>query len=83
MALLEIRVRTATALFLIVLGIPASAAFLIFGLGCLSQPFNPDGGAVAGLVFCAMGLFLLLMAIAAFRGILHRKEVQKENTKHI
>ena len=82
MAFLEIRVRTATAVFLIVLGIPASAAFLLFGLSGLIHPFHPDGGAVAGLVFCGMGTFLLLMAIAAFRGILHRKEVQKENAKH-
>jgi hypothetical protein len=83
MAWLEIQVRTATATFLIVLGIPAFAGLLLFGLGCLSQPFNPDGGAVAGLVFCGVGTFLLLMAIAAFRGILHRKEIQKENRKHI
>ena len=82
MALLEIRVRTATALFLIVLGLPASAAFLLFGLSGLIHPFHPDGGAVAGLVFCGMGTFLLLMAIAAFRGILHRKKVHEENANH-
>ena len=74
MAFLEIRVPTAIAVFLIVLGLPASAAFLLFGLGGLSQPFNPDGGIVAALVFCGMGVFLLLMAIAAFRGILRRKK---------
>ena len=68
MAFLEIRVPTAIAVFLIVLGIPASTAFLLFGLGCLRQPFNPDGGVVAGMMFCGMGGFLLLMAIAAFRG---------------
>lgn len=73
MAFLEIRVPTAIAVFLIVLGLPASAAFLLFGLAGLSHPFHPDGGAVAGLVFCGMGMFILLMAIAAFRGILHCK----------
>ena len=77
MAYLEIRVRTAIAVFLIALGIPASGAFLLFGLGCLSDPFNPDGGVVAGLTFCALGVFLLLMAIAAFRGILRRKQESK------
>ena len=74
MAFLEIRVPIAISVFLIVLGLPASAAFLRFGLGGLTHPFHPDGGAVAGLVFCGMGLFLLLMAIAAFRGILRRKK---------
>ena len=76
MAFLEIRVPTAISVVLIVLGLPASAAFLLFGLGCLSDPFNPDGGAGAGLVFCGLGLFILLMAIAAFRGILRRKKSQ-------
>ena len=57
MAFLEIRVRTATAVFLIVLGIPASAAFLLFGLSGLIHPFHPDAGAVAGLMFCGMGTF--------------------------
>jgi len=73
MAFLEIRVPTAISGVLIGLGLPASGAFLLFGLGCLSQPFNPDGGVVAGVMFCGMGVFLLLMAIAAFRGIFHRK----------
>ena len=74
MAFLEIRVPTAIAVFLIVLGLPASGAFLFFGLGCLADLANPDGGVVAGLVFCGMSVFLLLMAIAAFRGIIRRKK---------
>ena len=74
MAFLEIRTSTPISVFLIVLGLPASAAFLLFGLSGLTHPFHPDGGAGAGLVFCGMGLFILLMAIAAFRGILHRKK---------
>ena len=36
MAFLEIRVPTAIAVILIVLGLPASGAFLLFGLGCLA-----------------------------------------------
>ena len=74
MAFLEIRVPTAIGAFLIVLGLPASVACLSFGLGCLADLTNPDGGIVAALVFCCMGVFLLLMAIAAFRGILRRKK---------
>ena len=77
MPFLEIRVPTAISVVLIVLGIPASGAFLSFGLGGLIHPFHPDGGAVAGLVFCGMGVFILLMAIAAFRGILHRRKSPK------
>ena len=73
MAFLEIRTSTPISLVLIVLGLPASTAFLSFGLDCLAHPTNPDGGIGAGLVFSGMGVFLLLMAIAAFRGILHRR----------
>ena len=74
MAFLEIRTSTPISVFLIVLGLPASGACLLFGLGCLADLTNPDGGVVAALVFCSMGVFLLLMAIAAFRGILRRKK---------
>ena len=36
---------------------------------------NPESGldVVPALVLCGLGVFLLLMAIAAFRGIRHRK----------
>lgn len=76
MAFLEIRTSTSISAVLIALGLPASAAFLCFGLACLAHPTNPDGGIGAGLVFCGMGVFILLMAIAAFRGILRRKKLQ-------
>jgi hypothetical protein len=74
MAFLEIRASTLISVFLIALGLPASGAFLLFGLGCLADPFNPDGGLAAALVFCGMGAFLLLMAIAAFRRLLRRNK---------
>ena len=74
MAFLEIRVPTAIAVILVVLGLPASGAVLLFGLGCLADLTKPDGGVVAGVVFCGMGVFLLLMAIAAFRGILRSRK---------
>jgi hypothetical protein len=72
MAFLEIRVPIAVSIILIVLGLPASVAFLLFGVGTL---IHPESGAdvVPALVLCGLGVFLLLMAIAAFRGILHRK----------
>lgn len=78
MAFLVIRVPTAMGVFLIVLGLTASVAFLLFGLGCLADLTNPDGGVVAALVFCGMGVFLPLMAVAAFRGILQRHKSQEE-----
>ena len=36
---------------------------------------HPESGAdiVPSLVLCGLGVFMLLMAIAAFRGLLHRK----------
>ena len=71
MAFLEIRTSIPIGVVLVVLGLPSSVAFLLFGLDCL---INPEGGIVAALVFCGMGAFLLLMAIAAFRGILRRKK---------
>ena len=73
MAFLEIRVPTAIAVFLIVLGLPASGAVLLFGVGTL---IHPESGAdvVPALVLCGLGVFLLLMAIAAFRGTLHRNK---------
>jgi hypothetical protein len=74
MAFLEIRVPTAIAVFLFVLGLPASAALLLWGVPGLFHPFHPDFGWGAALVFCGMGAFLPLMAIAAFRGILRRKK---------
>jgi hypothetical protein len=74
MARHEIRVPTAIAVFLIVFGLPASAAFLLWGVPGLFHPFHPDFGLGAALIFCFMGMFLLLMAIAAFRGLLRRKE---------
>lgn len=77
MTLLEIRTSTPISVFLIFLGLPASCALLRFGLGCLANPANPDGGVAAGLIFCGTGVFLLLMATAAFRGILRRKKTSR------
>ena len=66
MAFLQIRVPTAISVVLIVLGIPASASFLYFGVAHLIGRGWADFA--PALVLCALGAFLLLMAIAAFRG---------------
>ena len=80
MAFLEIRVPTAIGVVLIVLGIPASASFLDFGVAHLIgggwADFAPS------LVLCALGVVLLLMAIAAFRGIFHRKRRASNLSPH-
>jgi hypothetical protein len=76
MAFLEIRVSNTVSFILIVLGLPASFLMLPIGVGHL---IHPETGAdiVPALVLCGLGVFLLLMAIAAFRGILHRKRDSK------
>jgi hypothetical protein len=70
MAFLEIRVPIVLSLILIVLGVPAGASFLFFGAAHLISGSWADF--VPALVLCCLGVFQLLMAIAAFRGILHR-----------
>ena len=72
MAFLEIRVSIAVSLILIVLGTLAAGLLLPIGVGYLLHPESPADIAPA-LVLCGLGVFLLLMAIAAFRGLLHRK----------
>ena len=71
MAFLEIRVPTAITVVLVVLGLPASASFLLIGVPYLIGGSWADF--VPAVVLCGLGVFLLLMAIAAFRGILRRK----------
>ncbi|QEG34419.1 hypothetical protein [Bythopirellula goksoeyrii] len=72
MAFLEIRVSNVVSVVLIALGLPAAAAFLSIGvphlIGGSWADFAP------ALVLCGLGMFLLQMAIAAFRGFLHRKK---------
>lgn len=72
MAFLEIRVPTAIAVVLIALGLPASGVFLLFGVAHLVNGSWAD--CVPALVACGLGVFLLLMGIAALRGILRRKK---------
>ena len=71
MAFLEIRVSTAISVVLVALGLPASASFLLIGVPYLIGGSWADF--VPALVLCGLGVFLLLMAIAALRGILHRE----------
>ena len=73
MAFLEIHVPIAASLILIILGPLAAGLLLPIGVGSLMHP-ESAADIVPSLVLCGMGVFLLLMAIAAFRGtILHRK----------
>ena len=72
MAFLEIRVPTVISVVLIVLGLPAAVSFLYFGVAHLIGGNRAD--IVPALVLCALGMYLLLMAIAAFRGMLHRNK---------
>ncbi len=72
MPLLEIRVPIVIALVLVVFGLPSAASFLFFGVAHLIGGSWADF--VPALVLCALGTFLLLMAIAALRGLLHRRK---------
>lgn len=76
MAFLRIQAPTFISLILIVLGLPAAASFLLFGIAQLIHPDVPveylGQNTVACLVLIALGTFLLLMAVAAFRGLLHK-----------
>ena len=73
MAFLEIRVPIAVSLILVALGPLAAGLLLPIGVGYLMHP-ESAADIVPALVLCGLGVFLLLMAIAAFRGILHRKQ---------
>ena len=72
MGFLEIRAPIAVSLILMVLGPLAAGLLLPIGVGYLLRPESAADIAPA-LVLCGLGVFLLLMAIAAFRGLLHRK----------
>ncbi len=72
MPFLEIRVPTLIGVVLVVLGLPASASALLIGVPYLIRGSWSDF--VPALVLCGLGVFLLIMAIAVLRGILHRRK---------
>jgi hypothetical protein len=73
MAFLGIHVSLAVSLFLIVLGPLAAGLLLPIGIGSLMHR-ESAADIVPALVLRGLGVFLLLMTIAAFRGLLRGKE---------
>lgn len=65
-------------MILIIVGLLFSAFFLLFGVANLINPEIADNdltkNTIACLVVCSIGLFFLLVAIAAFRGLISKKK---------
>ena len=78
MAFLEIRTSILTNVIIIILGLLFMGFLLLMGIANLINPDVPDAhlkeNTVACIVTCFISLGPLLAAIAAFRGILHRKK---------
>jgi hypothetical protein len=68
MSFLEMRVPTAICVVLVILGLPASVSALLIGVPYLIRGSWADF--VPALVLCGLGVFLMIMAIAALRGTL-------------
>lgn len=81
-AFLEIRAHPVVNVVLILLALPIAGFLLLMGLANLIHPDVSDKylfmNTVMCLSVCAIGIGLLLMAVAAFRGILHNRRNSKE-----
>lgn len=77
MAFLEIRTTTIINVAILIVGLLVSGFLLLFGVANLINPDVPDAylkqNTKVCLVVCIIGVVFLLLAIAAFRGILLRK----------
>jgi hypothetical protein len=82
MASFEIRTSTALSILIIIAGLLIGGLILLFGLANLIHPDVPDEylkqNTIICISFCILGVLALLPAIAAFRGILHRKRRQAD-----
>jgi len=87
MAFLEIRTSTAMNLIIIIADLIIGGVILLFGVANLVHPDVPDAylkqNTKICLIVCAIGVLPLLLAIAAFRGILHnRKRAMQVRSGH-
>ena len=78
MAFLEIRASTMMNVVTIIFGLLLTGFLLLFGVANLINPDVPDAYLAQNtrtcLLVCCISVLPLLLAIAAFRGILHRKK---------
>lgn len=76
-AFLEIRAHPVVNVVLIILALPIAGFLLLMGVANLIHPDVSDKylfmNTVMCLLVCAIGMGLLVMAVAAFRGILHHR----------
>ena len=85
MAFFEIRTPTAISVIIIILGLLVSGFLLLFGVANLIDPDVPEAYYARNTKVCLMaiviGVIFLLLAIAAFRGILLKKNSYKNGEK--
>lgn len=85
MAFLEIRLSTVISGVIIIVGVIVSGFLLLFGVANLINPDVPEAyyaqNTKVCLVVCSIGVIFLMLAIAALRGILHKKNKHKETEK--
>ena len=78
MAFLEICTSTVISVVIIIVGVVVSGFLLLFGVANLINPDVPEAYYAQNrkvcLIVCGIGVTFLLLAIAAFRGILLKKK---------
>jgi hypothetical protein len=85
MAFFEIRTAIAINVVIILATLPLSGFFLLMGIANLIHPEVSDAylsqNTLMCLLICLIGMVLLLVAIAAFLGILNKKMGTTEDNK--
>ena len=85
MAFLEIRTNTALNVIIMIAGLLVSGFLLLFGVANLIDPDVPEAyyarNTKVCLIVSGIGMFFLLLAIAAFRGIILKKKSIREEDK--
>ena len=78
MAFLKIRINNAINVIIMIAGLVISGLLLLLGVANLIHPDVPEAyyaqNTKVCLIVCGIGMIFLLLAIAAFRGILLRKK---------
>jgi len=82
MAFLEIRCSIFINVFLIILGLFLAGFLLLFGVANLIHPDVPEAylkqNTITCLVICCISILPLLLSVAAFRGLLLKKKIERE-----
>jgi len=85
MAFREIRLSNVIYLIILIIGLLVSGFLLLFGVANLINPDVPDAylkqNTKVCLMVCSLGVVLLLLSVAAFRGILIKRKSAKRNDK--